>query len=179
MNKAGPYILQLKEAKGYSWNQCSEVCRVPASTIRSYASGSVAQPSYQTLFDIVTGLGGSLDELYATPESVRSEMLEVRKIEAGADEDLKVTIRTLREAKDEMVQSVRESYERQIIKTEEEHVREIVHLKESYHREIEMLKRSNRGLKIATVAMMAALLLVLVVVIGILAYDITHAVGGM
>lgn len=179
MIKAGTYILQLKEAKGYSWNQCSEVCRVPASTIRSYASGSVAQPSYQTLYDIVTGLGGSLDELYSTPESVRSEMLEVRKIEAGADEDLKVTIRTLREAKDEMVQSVRESYERQIIKSDEEHAREIAHLKDSYHREIETLKRGNRSLRIATIAMMAALLLVLVIVIAVLAYDITHTIGGV
>ncbi len=166
--------MQLKEATGLSWNEISDRCRVPVSTIRSYASGSVAQPSHQALHDIVTALGGSLDDLYATPASVRSDLLKVREIEAEADEDLKITIRTMREIREEMLQSVRDSYERQISKAEEAYTREIAHLNDTHQREIAALSKSNRTLRTTVLVAVAALLVTLLVVIGILSYDITH-----
>ena len=172
--KVSNYIMQLKEATGFSWSQISAGCGVPISTVRSIASGTVAQPNHQTLHDIITFLGGSLDDLYATPASVRGEMLEVRKIEAEADEDLKITIRAMRGIREEMLQAQRECYERQLAYTEDAYAREISHIKETHQREIASYQKSNRALRITAFAAIAALLLVLIFVIGILAYDLTH-----
>ena len=161
--KTANYIMQLKEAGGYSWKTISTMSGVPESTIRSIASGSVEQPSLQTVYDIISSMGGSMDELYATPKAIREEMMEVRQIEAEATEDLKLTIRTMREIREEMIRSQRVSYERQLLKMEESH-----------NREIAGLTISNKVLRTALVCTVLFTMLLLVTIIGILIYDLTH-----
>lgn len=176
--KVSTYILQLKEATGLSWNQISTGCGVPVSTIRSIASGSVAQPSHQTIHDIITFMGGSLDDLYATPASVRSEMLEVRKIEANASDDLKVTIREMREIREDMLKSQLDSFEKQMAKTEDAHAREISHMEEAHKRELAALQRSNHHLRVMLIIALAIALAIMLFVICILSYDLTHLDNG-
>ena len=161
--KAATYIMQLKEAGGYSWKTINTMSGVPESTIRSIASGAVEQPSAQTLYDIITSMGGSMDELYGAPKAIREEMIEVRQIEAAADEDLKLTIRTMREIREEMLRSQRESYERQIVKMEESHAREIAGL-----------SMSNKVLRMTLLFTVLFTMLMLVSIIGVLIYDLTH-----
>lgn len=161
--KISTYIMQLKDATGYSWNQISERSKVPVSTIRSIANGSVEQPSYQTLQSIVEAIGGSMDDLYAAPRSVRSEMLEVRKAEAEGTDELKLTIRTMRDIREQMLAAQKESYERQL-----------QHMKEAHERETKSLRDSNRMLRITAVLAISALLIIMVTIIGILIYDLTH-----
>ena len=161
--KVSTYIMQLKEAGNYSWNQISERSGVPVSTIRSIAAGNVEQPSHQTVHDIIVAIGGSMDDLYATPRSVREEMIEVRKIEAEAPEDLKLTIRTMREIREEMLNSLRDGYERQLTKMEATHAREVASLRES-----------NKALRITAYLSIITLVLIMAAIIGVLIYDLTH-----
>lgn len=157
------YIMQLKESTGSSWKTISAKSNIPESTIRSIASGNVEQPSIQTVYAIISSMGGSLDELYATPKSVREEMMEVRQIESEATDDLKLTIRTMREIREEMLRSQRESYERQLLK-----------LEESQSREIASLTTSNKVLRTALVFTVIFTIILLVTIIGVLIYDLTH-----
>lgn len=161
--KIATYIMQLKESGSYSWKNISTMSGVPESTIRSIASGAVEQPSHQTVYDIITSMGGSMDELYGTPKAIREEMIEVRQIEAAADEDLKLTIRTMREIREEMLRSQRENYERQILKMEESHTREVANL-----------AASNRVLRMALLCTVLFTMVLLVTIIGVLIYDLTH-----
>lgn len=161
--KISTYIMQLKDATGYSWNQISERSGVPASTIRSIAQGAVEQPSHQTVHDIIEALGGSLDDLYAKPASVRQEMLEVRKKEAEGTEELRLTIRTMRDIREEMLHAQKEAYERQIS-----------HMKETHDRELSDLRSSNKTLRITLYLAIVLILVILVSIIAVLVYDLTH-----
>ena len=157
--KMSTYSMQLKEAGGYSWNQISERSGVPVSTIRSIANGSVEQPSHQTVHNIVVAIGGSLDDLYAMPPAVRQDMLDVRKAEAEGTEELKLTIRTMREIRDTMLEAQREPYERQI-----------QHMKESHERELSGLRESNKSLRRTSCLAIGALIVIMVCIIAILVY---------
>lgn len=172
--KVSTYIMQLKEAGNYSWNQISERSGVPVSTIRSIAAGTVEQPSHQTVHDIIVAIGGSMDDLYATPRSVREEMIEVRKIEAEADEDLKITIRTMRDIREEMLSSMRDGYEHQLTAMREGYDREISKIEASHARELSGLQRSNHTLRISIYVILVTFALAMITIIGILIYDITH-----
>lgn len=160
--KIAEYIMQLKDAGGYSWNMISEMSGVPISTIRSIASGSVEQPSYQVVCDIITAMGGSLDVMYTTPK-IKKEMQQVRQAEEDGTEELKITIRTMRGIRTEMLENQRMSYETQISQ-----------LKESYEREVMHLTKSNATLRKTLYFGLAAIIIILVAIICILIYDITH-----
>lgn len=56
-------LLALKEARKLTNQQIADLSGVPLSTVTRIFNGQTDNPSFQTITDIVTALGGSLDEI--------------------------------------------------------------------------------------------------------------------
>lgn len=63
LEKAKEYILALKEAGNFSFEDIANVSGIPLSTIRNICSGKTPDARFGTVAKIVISLGGDLNEL--------------------------------------------------------------------------------------------------------------------
>ena len=54
----------LKDKSGLTLEQIAEISNVPIGSVKRLFSGHTENPSFQTVADIVTAMGGSLDEFF-------------------------------------------------------------------------------------------------------------------
>lgn len=57
------YLNNLKQQKGLSWNDISELSGLPVDTIRSIFYGKTTDPRLDTIARIVYSMGGKLDDI--------------------------------------------------------------------------------------------------------------------
>ena len=62
-DKAKEYILALKEAGSFTFEDIANVSGIPLSTIRNICSGKTPDARFSTITKIVISLGGDLNEL--------------------------------------------------------------------------------------------------------------------
>lgn len=63
VDKAKEYILALKTAGNFSYEDIANQSGIPLQTVRNILSGKTPDARFLTITKIVTSLGGSLDEL--------------------------------------------------------------------------------------------------------------------
>ena len=72
---------ELKRQRGLTNQQIADLSGVPLSTITRVFSGQTESPGFQTISDIVTALGGSLDEVGGLTEKRDSGVISEKLIE--------------------------------------------------------------------------------------------------
>lgn len=146
------YIAELKERTGFSWAELEDKTGYPQTTLRDHLTGRVARPNPEILASVVEAMGGDVGKVAEFPASIRREIADVQRVESVSTEEQRLTIETMRKLRGEMMELQRVSYER----------------------EIERLEASNKFLRSALFAAISAILVILVFIIGILIYDLTH-----
>lgn len=73
-------LRELKDAKGITNRELSDLTGIPESTIARIMAGQTENPSYSNIADIVTALGGSLDDIAGIPHPVPKMPEEVTKL---------------------------------------------------------------------------------------------------
>lgn len=63
IEKAKEYILALKEAGNFTFEDIANLSGIPTQTVRNILSGKTPDARFGTITRLVTSLGGSLDEL--------------------------------------------------------------------------------------------------------------------
>ena len=63
VDKAREYILALKEAGGFSYEDIANQSGIPSQTVRNVLSGKTPDARFGTIARLVTSLGGDLNEL--------------------------------------------------------------------------------------------------------------------
>lgn len=63
LDKARSYILALKEAGGFSYEDIANVSGIPLPTVRNICSGKTPDARFGTVAKLVISLGGDLNEL--------------------------------------------------------------------------------------------------------------------
>lgn len=63
VDKAKDYILALKEAGGFSFEDIANISGIPIQTVRNILSGKTPDARFGTVAKIVLALGGDLNEL--------------------------------------------------------------------------------------------------------------------
>lgn len=154
-----PYIAELKEGTGLSWSDLEEKTGYPQTTLRDHLTGRVARPNPQILAAVVTAMGGDVSKVAGYSAEIRKDMSEVQQIEEEGTEDLKLTIRTMRVIRNEMLAMQKESYERQIAQIEKSHTEEVTSLTVS----VKML----RSALISAVAAIVVILVAIICVLGV------------
>lgn len=65
MNNLVRELRKMKEASRLTTKQLSDISGVPESTVQRIMTGETANPTMQNVADLVSAMGGSLDELYS------------------------------------------------------------------------------------------------------------------
>ncbi len=71
---------ELKRQRGLTNQQIADLSGVPLSTITRVFSGQTESPGFQTISDIVTALGGSLDEVGGLTEKREGDVTVSEKL---------------------------------------------------------------------------------------------------
>lgn len=74
-------LKELKQAKGMTTKQISDITKIPESTLKRIFSGDTPDPYVTTIHRIVVALGGSLDHILADTNAVLApeKVVEVRE----------------------------------------------------------------------------------------------------
>lgn len=67
---------KLKDERKLTNQQISDLSGVPLSTVTRILNGQTDNPNFQTIIDIVTAMGGSLDELTGLSNSEKTKETE-------------------------------------------------------------------------------------------------------
>lgn len=67
---------KLKDERKLTNQQISDLSGVPLSTVTRILNGQTDNPNFQTIIDIVTAMGGSLDELTGLSNSKKTKETE-------------------------------------------------------------------------------------------------------
>lgn len=67
------YLNNLKQQKGLSWNDISELSGLPVDTIRSIFYGKTTDPRLDTIARIVYSMGGKLDDISDNDRVVKND----------------------------------------------------------------------------------------------------------
>ena len=69
-------LTKLKDERKLTNQQISDLSGVPLSTVTRILNGQTDNPNFQTIIDIVTAMGGSLDELTGLSNSKKTKETE-------------------------------------------------------------------------------------------------------
>lgn len=162
MTSACEYARELRAKTGMSWGDLEEATGYPESTIRDHVTGRIKKPNEQLLIAVIGAMGGDATRVRGIPQELRADLAEIRKAQAENDE-LRLTIETMRRIRGEMLEQQRESYEAQIKRIDEKHEREIARIE----------KTATVRLRIC-ICLVILLAIMMLATIGILVYDFTH-----
>ena len=162
MTSACEYARELRAKTGLSWGDLEEATGYPESTIRDHVTGRIKKPNEQLLIAVIGAMGGDAARVRGIPQELREDLAEIRRAQAENDE-LRLTIETMRRIRGEMLEHQRETYEARIAHIEESHEKEIARLE----------KTATLRLRLC-LALGGVLLVIMLAIIGILIYDLTH-----
>ena len=157
------YVQKLRAESGMSWQDLADATGYPVSTVRDHVNGKVAKPNKQILIALVGAMGGDATRAQGISADMREDLAEVRKAQAKGDEEMRLTIETMRRIRGEMLEAQRESYEARIAQNNK-----------TAEREIERLERLCAVRLRLCIVLISALVAIMLLIIGILVYDLTH-----
>lgn len=114
----------IKERRGITVSQWSAASGVPQDTINKILSGSTRNPSYQTVCDLITAVGGHLDILSASggPEEPHAAIEDmIRQMYEAQIEDIQ-------KANDAEIRILKESHEAHL-RTKDQQIAELIRSK--------------------------------------------------
>ena len=74
LDKAREYILALKDAGNFTFEDIANVSGIPLQTVRNICSGKTPDARFGTIAKIVTSLGGDLNELVGYEKKKETEV---------------------------------------------------------------------------------------------------------
>lgn len=141
--KAKEYILALKEAGNFSYEDIANVSGIPLQTIRNICTGKTPDARFGTIAKIVISLGGDLNELIGYEKK--------KEIEVNSTVSLKETyemrISDLIDSYDRRIEDIKELCEMRIIDVQKCYEARIADTKKIYEERLaaqrEYLKNIN------------------------------------
>lgn len=141
--KAKEYILALKEAGNFSYEDIANVSGIPLQTIRNICTGKTPDARFGTIAKIVISLGGDLNELIGYEKK--------KEIEVNSTVSLKETyemrISDLVDSYDRRIEDIKELCEMRIIDVQKCYEARIADTKKIYEERLaaqrEYLKNIN------------------------------------
>lgn len=125
-------LKELRDETGMSYKQIAEKRRLSEKTVARIFSGDTDRPYMDTLYEIVTALGGSLDDLFAEGKArlASEELISVQNEVARltAENSLLVAENTMLKDKVNVLTT-----EGDILRMKLEHKEEIISLHNYYH----------------------------------------------
>ena len=82
------YLVNLKNAGGYSWADISNITGLPESTIRKIFSGETADPRFETVAKIVLAMGGDLSDAISSSKKKEIEVSSTISLKESCDQRL-------------------------------------------------------------------------------------------
>lgn len=114
----------IKERRGITVSQWSAASGVPQDTINKILSGSTKNPSYQTVCDLITAVGGRIDILgaFGGPEEPHAAIEDmIRQMYEAQIEDIQ-------KANDAEIRILKESHEAHL-RTKDQQIAELIRSK--------------------------------------------------
>lgn len=130
------YLNTLKTQKNLSWQEISDMSKVPVQTVRNIFSGDTPNPGITTICSIVSAMGGSMDALAGIePPAAEQAQIEVT--------NLRHEFNTMVEKYEARIENTKKSYEQRIVQMCEGHTLQIEQLNAAHTRAISILTEST------------------------------------
>lgn len=132
LDKARDYILALKEAGNFTFEDMANVSGIPLSTVRNICSGKTPDARFGTIAKLVISMGGDLNELIgyekkkeievnstvSLKETYEMRIADIIKSYETRIEDIKVLCETriadVRKCCETRIEDIKQSYEERI-----------------------------------------------------------------
>ena len=137
--KTREYILALKEAGNFKYEDIASQSGIPVQTIRNICSGKTLDSGFDTIAKIVITLGGDLNELVGYE---KKKGIEVNSM-VSLKETYEMRINDLIEAYEQRIGDVKELCELRIIDIQKCFEIRIADIKHNYEERIAELKKGN------------------------------------
>ena len=139
VEKAKEYILSLKEAGNFTFEDMANLSGIPMQTIRNICTGKTPDARFGTIARIVLSLGGDLNDLVG---SEKKKEIEINTT-VSMKETYEMRINDLIESYDQRIEDVKELCETRIIDIHKCFEMRIADLKQYYEERIAELKKGN------------------------------------
>lgn len=137
--KTREYILALKEAGKFTFEDIANQSGIPLSTVKNICSGKTVDSSFDNIAKIVITLGGDLNELvgYEKQKSIKVNSMVSLK------ETYEMRINDLIDSYERRIEDVKELCEQRIIDIHKCSEMRIADIKKNYEDRIAELKKGN------------------------------------
>ena len=139
VEKAKEYILSLKEAGNFTFEDMANLSGIPMQTIRNICTGKTPDARFGTIARIVLSLGGDLNDLVG---SEKKKEIEINTT-VSMKETYEMRINDLIESYEQRIEDVKELCETRIIDIHKCFEMRIADLKQYYEERIAELKKGN------------------------------------
>ena len=139
VEKAKEYILSLKEAGNFTFEDMANLSGIPMQTIRNICTGKTPDARFGTIARIVLSLGGDLNDLVG---SEKKKEIEINTT-VSMKETYEMRINDLIESYEQRIEDVKELCEIRIIDIHKCFEMRIADLKQYYEERIAELKKGN------------------------------------
>lgn len=139
VDKAKEYILSLKEAGNFTFEDMANLSGIPMQTIRNICTGKTPDARFGTIARIVLSLGGDLNDLVG---SEKKKEIEINTT-VSMKETYEMRINDLIESYEQRIGDVKELCETRIIDIHKCFEMRIADLKQYYEERIAELKKGN------------------------------------
>ena len=137
--KAKEYILSLKEAGNFTFEDMANLSGIPMQTIRNICTGKTPDARFGTIARIVLSLGGDLNDLVGSEKKKEIEL----NTTVSMKETYEMRINDLIESYEQRIGDVKELCEHRIIDIHKCFEMRIADLKQYYEERIAELKKGN------------------------------------
>ena len=139
VEKAKEYILSLKEAGNFTFEDIANLSGIPQQTVRNICTGKTPDARFGTIARIVLSLGGDLNDLVG---SEKKKEIEINTT-VSMKETYEMRINDLIESYEQRIEDVKELCETRIIDIHKCFEMRIADLKQYYEERIAELKKGN------------------------------------